>query len=407
MTMSNIYGRDHFEDFDLDSPEFNEHFDAVIPELHARCPVPRSNVGHGYWVITGYEDNREVAQNWQTFSSAKGFQPNRPDDMPYIYPEESDPPYHNRWRTSLNQYFAPRAVRAYRPKILALVHSLTDGFISRGECDFVSEFANPLAGGVFLTCFMGTPLEDLRTIQDGVDRALFGPLEGRKDAWIGVLTYIDEYLTIRASQPPRGDYIDAVLQGVDLDDGTPCPWDHKVSVLTDLLAGGIGTTAYVLSGMAHHLAQHPEDRTRLLEDPAIHQNAIEELTRYWSPLVALGRSATRDAEVHGQKIREGDFLVVSYAAACRDPKIFENPEKIDFDRKLPSNAAFGFGPHRCIGSHLARQVIDVVFKEFLPRMPAWTIAPDAKITFQTGLTRYMNELPITFEPKPDPNTSTK
>lgn len=390
--------RDHFTDFDLDSPEFNDDFVDVIDDLARHCPVAKSNVGHGYYVVNRQEDVRAVGQNWEAFSSAEGFQPNRPDGMPFMYPEESDPPYHNRWRTALNGHFSPRVVRSYEGAIREHTNLLIDQFIERGECDFVADFAASLPGRVFFSSYMGVPLDDLPPLIKAIDDALFGPLEGRPQGWGTALGYINAYLERRQHEEPRGDFVDAVLKGVELDTGEPCPWEHKVSVVTDLMAGGLGTTTYLLAGMTHHLATHPDDRARLAKDPALHDRAIEEFVRVYAPVVALARVVTQEVEVGGHTFVKGDWVMLNYAAACRDPHAYDNPKEVDIDRDLPVNAAFGFGPHRCIGSHLARLEGKVVLQELLRRMPEFTLAPGAEVTYTTGLTRAMNNLPLVFAP---------
>jgi cytochrome P450 len=171
---------------------------------------------------------------------------------------------------------------------------------------------------------------------------------------VKVATFLDGYLKGRQQEPPRDDFIDVILAGVEDHDGNPCSWDHKLYVLTDLLAGGIGTTTYLLAGIAHHLATHPQDRAALAADPSLWPGAVEEFIRYHASIVALGRTAMKETEVAGQKIAEGEFLMLSFAAAARDPKHFENPHAVDIRRKIAVNPAFSFGPHRCIGSHIAR-----------------------------------------------------
>ena len=98
--LSEKWGRDMFNDFDIDDPKFNEHFFEILDSMVRQCPVVRSNVGQGYWMVTRQADVRKVGQDWKTFSSAKGYQPNRPEGLPYLYPEESDPPRHTAWRSS-------------------------------------------------------------------------------------------------------------------------------------------------------------------------------------------------------------------------------------------------------------------------------------------------------------------
>lgn len=393
-------GRDHFTDFDLDSTEFTDDYEQVLGDLVAECPVAHSNVAGGYWVVSRYDDVRECAQNWQTFSSEGGFEPGRGGEGgAKLYPVELDPPYQTRWRTALGPYFSPRAIRSREASIRDQVTYLIDRFIEHGAVNFVEEFAAHLPGRVFFGSFLGVPFSELPAIQTATDNAMRGPMEGRGEAWVAVATFLDGYLRSRQQEPPREDFIDVILQGVEDHDGNPASWDHKLYVLTDLLAGGIGTTTYLLAGIAHHLATHPEDRDALAGDHSLWPGAVEEFIRYYASIVALGRTATRETEVAGQKIAEGDFLMLSFAAACRDPKYFEKPHEIDIRRKIAVNPAFSFGPHRCIGSHIARLEATISLDEILRRMPDIALAAGGDPVYSNStIARNMDSLVVTFTP---------
>jgi cytochrome P450 len=390
-------------DVDLDSPEFAEHYEETLTELVTKCPVAHSSAAGGYWLVSRYEDVRACAQDWETFSNEGGFEPGRkPDEAgARLYPVELDPPYQTRWRNALGAYFNPRAIEKYEDNIRVQVDALIDGFIEKGSCDWVEEFAAQLPGRVFFASFLGVPLSELPAIQKATDDAMRGPMEKRLENWGYIAGFLDKYLRMREEEPPRDDFVDAILRGVEDKTGQPCPWEHKLFVIIDLLAGGIGTTTFLLSGMAYHLATHPEDKARLAADPSIHMQAIEELIRYYAAIVALGRLAMKDAEVAGQKIAKGDFLMLSYAAACRDPKMFENPNEVDIDRKITINPAFSFGPHRCIGSHIARLEARIALEEILKRMPDLAVPEGQGPTFSNStITRNMDRLPLVFTPGP-------
>lgn len=394
--------RDIRTDFDLDAKDFTDNYEEVLGELVATCPVAHSKVAGGYWVVSGYEDVRQTAQDWETFSSEGGFEPGRGGDGgAKLYPVELDPPYQTRWRNALGPHFAPRAIRTREASIREQVTDLIDGFIERGSCDFVDEFAAHLPGRVFFASFLGVPLSELPYIQNATDAAMRGPMEERGAAWGRVAGFLDGYLKMREKEPPRGDFVDVVLAGVEDHDGNPCPWEHKLFTIIDLMAGGIGTTTYLLAGMAHHLATHPEDRARLAADRSLWPGAIEELIRYYASIVALGRTATRDTEIAGQKIAQGDFLMLSFAAACRDPRVFDKPHEVDIDRKIAVNPAFSFGPHRCIGSHVARLEATIALEELLRRMPDIALAPGEEPTYSNStITRNMDRLRLVFTPGP-------
>ncbi len=394
--------RDHFTDFDLDSKEFTDDYEEVLGALVGECPVAHSSVAGGYYVVSRYDDVRACAQDWQTFSSEGGFEPGRGGEGgAKLYPVELDPPYQTRWRTALGPYFNPRAIRTREANIREQVTALIDSFIEEGEVEWVSEFAAHLPGRVFFGSFLGVPFSELPPIQAATDNAMRGPMEGRGEAWGQIAGFLDGYLRSREQEQPRGDFIDAVLTGVEDKEGNPCPWEHKLFVIIDLLAGGIGTTTYLLAGMAHHLATHPDDRARLAADRSLWPGAIEELIRYYAGIVALGRTATKDTEVAGQQIKQGEFLMLAFAGAARDPKVFDNPHEIDLDRRIAVNPAFSFGPHRCIGSHVARLEATIALEEILRRLPDLAMAEgEAPEYSNSTITRNMDRLRLVFTPGP-------
>src|SRR4051812_27403030 len=121
------FGRDFANDYDINAPELAEHWEDIVEELHeSGCPVSRSQVGEGYWVLNRYEDIRECAQNWQVFSSTSGFMPNRPEGMPFWYPVECDPPFHDQLRAAINPFLGPKAIASYEPGIRKFADELID-----------------------------------------------------------------------------------------------------------------------------------------------------------------------------------------------------------------------------------------------------------------------------------------
>ncbi len=390
--------RDHFSDFDLDSPEFNDDYDDVLTELLEKCPVAHSKVGRGYYVVNRQEDVRRVAQDWRTFTSVDGMFPNRPDGMPPVLPEEIDPPYHTNWRGALNKHFTVRKVAEWEDSVRKQVDALIDNFIATGECDFVKEFAALLPGRVFFVTLLQAPLEDLDRLVDVVDDAIMGSPEEQGPAWAALHTYIEGYLEERQQQPPRGDFIDSILEGVDTETGEPCSWDDKVNVATLFLSGAVGTTASAIGSMVLHLASHPEDRDWLAANPDEHERAVEELLRLNSPVTGTSRTATKPIELAGTQFQPGDRVVVNFAAACRDPEVYDEPLEFRPDRDQTRSAVFGLGPHRCVGSHAARLELKTSLEQILRRLPDIALKADATVTYSTGLLRIINELPVTFTP---------
>jgi cytochrome P450 len=393
------YGRDMFNDFDIEDATFNERFIEVMDDLVAGCPMARSNVGHGYWMVTGHQDVRRVAQDWKTFSSAKGFQPNRPEGVPFLYPEESDPPIHTAWRRALNPYLSPKAVAAFEEPIRQDCNTLIDQFIGRRECEFTTAYGTKVPGWAFFKNLIGVPPDDAPALIQGYEDYTFSENEQERSKGMArVFDYLGQYLAIRKEQSPRGDIVDRIARGVTYEDGndTPSSWDDQVCVLVDIGFGGLGTTTMVLAAGVHHLATHPEDRRLLAENPDLMPGAVEEFVRVFPPVVALARTCTRDVEVAGTKMKKGDWLLVGYGTASRDPRAVDEPKKIDITRETVLHSNFGLGPHRCIGSHLARLEIEVAFAEWMKRIPEFELkAGTAPKTFTSTL-RNMKDVHLVF-----------
>ena len=390
------FGRDIFDDFDYNDPMFNAKFNETLEAHLEHCPVAHSKVGTGYWWVSRNEDVRRVGQDWKTFSSAKGYQPNRPEGLPLLMPEESDPPIHTAWRTVIDPHLSPKTVASYDANIRADVNTLIDGFITKGECEFLSEFGVLLPGWAYFKNILGVPVDDLTQLVNGVEQGTFGPVGDRAGHFAYVFEYLDNYLKVRATQPPKGDMVDTILAGVIYEGGQPSTWADKVSILVDLTFGGIATTTYVMASAIHYLATNPADREWLLNNMDQMPNAIEEFARVFPPIVGLGRTCTRDVEVAGTQMKEGDFVMLAYSASSRDPRVIDNPHKVDLTRKNVIHSTFGVGKHRCIGSNLARLELRATLEEWLKRIPKFSMKPGTEPTYETAFLRSMRKLELVF-----------
>ncbi|WP_298221961.1 hypothetical protein [Acidocella sp.] len=238
------FGRDIFRDFDYDDPKFNVNFVETLNTQLKHCPVARSNVGTGYWWVTRNEDVRRIGQDWKTFSNAQGYQPNRPEGLPYLYPEESDPPRHTAWRSALNPHLSPMAVAGYEKAIREDVNTLIDRFIDKGECEFISEFGAILPGWAFFKNILGVPVEDLALLVNGVEQGTFAPVSERAGHFAKVFEYLGAFLEKRSKQAPQDDMVSTILAGVTYEDGSPAVGTQVVG------AGG------------YHVRRHCDDDLR-------------------------------------------------------------------------------------------------------------------------------------------------
>jgi cytochrome P450 len=244
---------------------------------------------------------------------------------------------------------------------------------------------------------LGLPVDDLAQLVEGVEEGTFNTdLDERGRHFANVFAYLEEHLRWRSTQPERDDLIGTILKGVTYEDGQPAPWEHKVSILVDLTFGGIATTTFVMASAIHHLATDPEQRQLLINDPSLIENAIEEYARFFPPVVTLGRTCTRTVEVAGTEIPEGEFVMLTYAAASRDPRHMENAHKIDLTRQGIPHSTFGVGPHRCIGSNLARIELSTTLEEWLKRIPNFSLKPGTAPVYVTSYLRSMRKLELVW-----------
>jgi len=386
------FGRDVFRDFDVNDHNFNDRMVDVLALQAKHCPVARSQVGEGYFWLTRNDDVRRVGQDWRTFSNAKGYMPNRPEGMPYIYPIEMDPPKQTAWREVLNPLLSPKVVDSFDATIREDVNTLIDRFIDKGCCEFISEFGVILPGWAFFKNSLGVPVELLSDLVHTIDRSLFGPLDERSAQLSRAFVLLDDYLKQRTREPPRGDMVDVILAGVTYADGTPASWQDKLGIAADLTLGGIGTTTYVLGSALHYLATHPGDRRMLVEHPDMMPNAVEEFVRVFPPVIGSGRNCTRDVVVAGTPMKKGDWVLLSWAASSRDASIVDDPHKVDLTRKSVMHTTFGVGPHRCVGSNMARIELRVSFEEWLKRIPDFGLKPGTAPSYETSQLRSMTSL---------------
>jgi len=379
------------EAFDIDDPVFAERFEEVLDHLVAKCPVAHSSVGPGYHAFNRYRDVRRAAQDWRTFSSADGWMLNPPEGNIHILPEDLDPPYHTEWRRVLNPFFTAGAVVALESAARSYAGELIDRFVGRGHCEYVADFAAQLPGIILFRHILPVPVADLPVLFKDIDTYSFGPMDERTPAFGRVYAYLQRFLEARAAEPPRGDLVDVILAGVDCN-GAPCSWTDKVHVTLDVVFGGLATTTHAMSGAIFALASDPALRAALRADPSRMDTAVEETVRLYAPVVAVGRTVREAVEVGGVSFKPGDRVALNYAAASRDPEVCANPARFDVTRSEVVHTAFGVGPHRCIGEHLARLEIRVAMEEFLRRIPSFDVAPGTRPQYESGQLRTMKTL---------------
>ena len=208
--------------------------------------------------------------------------------------------------------------------------------------------------------------------------------ELREQSAMNIFQYMNERIQERKANPREGDLVTYLLaQKVD---GEPVPEGHVLGTCFLLMVAGIDTTWSSIGSALWHLAQHPEDRKRLINEPEIMPLAIEELLRAYSP-VTMARYVAEDTEYAGCPMSEGDKVLMNFPAANRDPRVFEDPDKVILDRAKNPHIAFGVGIHRCAGSNLARMEMKVAIEEWLKRIPDFRLEDPDKVTWAGGQVR--------------------
>ena len=316
-----------------------------------------------------------------------------------LIPLQVDPPEHAKYRRILDPLFTPREMARREPGVAQLVNEMIDRFADRGECDFHEDFAVPLPCTVFLQ-LLGLPLEDLDQFlewKDGVIRPEGADgYEGRHDASAGVAQQIYDYFERAIDDhiaSPRDDVLSSLIAATV--EGEPLTRHEILDICFLFLIAGLDTVTDSLDCFFVYLARHPDHRHQLVEQPDILPSAIEELLRWETPVPGVARVAMQDVEVGGCPINKGERVSPLLGAANTDPAEFPDPELVDFRRNPNRHRAFGGGPHRCLGSHLARMELRVAMREFHRRIPDYEIKPGTELTYTAAL-RSVESLPLIF-----------
>ena len=383
------------ERFDPFDPDMEDHFFEVTEAMRQECPVAHSSAQGGFWTLSRFEDVMSGFGDERAFTTVNTVViPPNPGAVPII-PLQCEPGIHREFRRLLDPYFRSGAVAKYEPGIRSIATELIDNFIERGECEFVSEFARPLPGLVVFRLFLGLPESE---IDEGYHWTMaimhaHGTPEA-PEVHTNFMSYISRLLEQRESMPRRNDVVDALLHG-SVGGRTPTR-DEVQRCLIQLIAAGLDTTVHALGNMLVTLTENPALLQRLRDEPAILPKAIEELLRWQPPAGGLVRTAVHDVEIEGQRIRADDPVLLLVAAANRDPQEFDRADTIDFDRVRNRHLSFGYGPHYCLGVHLARLELQVVMEEILARLHGIRITD--RVRYDSGCSRGPRVLNLAFTP---------
>ena len=359
--------------------------------LRDECPVLRSGASV---VVSRYEDVLWALRHPEVFASEDAVSIG--NERPLI-PLQVDPPEHVKYRKLLDPVFSRKRMEVLEPRVRRLAAQRVAAVAGRGECDFHKEVSEPLPSTIFLE-LLGLPLERLPyflELKDGIIRpGADATAETREAVGRRIYALFEEALDARAAEP-RDDLLSWML-GEEVE-GQRLSREQILDICYLLLLAGLDTVTASLDCFVAYLAQHPERRRMAAGRPELLDGAIEELLRSETPVVAVVRVLARDATLAGVELKAGDRAMLLLGAADGDERAFEDPDRVDFERRPNRHLAFGGGPHRCLGSHLARMELRAVLDEFHARIPDYELAPGAQLDYSGGI-RQLAELPLVWKP---------
>jgi cytochrome P450 len=392
---------DWTSDFDHTDPRWVADPYPIWDDLRSRCPVAHSDRYGGTWLPVSHEDVAAVAYDTEHFTSrsvvVSEVRPG-PGDLPAPIglspPITSDPPFHAPARRLLLPAFSPQRIKTLEPFTRDLCVELLDATAGRTDIDAAVEYAQHIPLRVIVR-MLGFPQEDadlfrrfIRMVLEDVDQSAD---ERRAQIEDGEL---DEYMNARIAEhlaQPRDDLTSFLLEA-ELDGNKLTP-EHVRGTMVLLMIAGIDTTWSAIGASLWHLAQNPADRRRLAAEPDLMATAVEELLRAYAP-VTMARLVAEDFDFRGRRLKEGDWLLLPFPAANRDPEFFPDADEVHLDRTENRHAAFGLGIHRCIGSHLARMELRVALEEWMKRYPDFELTDPDEVNWSAGQVRGPRSVPV-------------
>ena len=366
--------------FDHNSQEHSANPVGSYRVLREQCPVAWTEAHGGYWVLSDYDSVFEAARDDETFSSARNSHggeglsvviPKTP--MHQHIPIEIDPPEFRKYRKLINPIASPKAVAGMQGLISRYTTWFIDEVIESGDCDLAQVIGVP---SIVTVDWLGLPVSDWHRYAR-LHHAILASVPGSAE-YVQATTVDMPFCSLQMREVisarragPREDVISYLVRQ-EVDD-RPISEDEVFSMVELLLAGGVGTTASLVSQALVWLCQHRDVRADLIEHPDKLDQAIEEFLRYFSPTQALARTVARDARFHGRALYQGDRVLLAWASANRDPAQFSDPDTLDIERWPNRHTAFGVGIHRCAGSHLGRAMAIELLGQILERMPDYEV----------------------------------
>ena len=387
-------------DFDHVDPGYAARAPEIWDELRGECPVAHSDRYGGTWLPVRHEDVCAIAKDTDTFSSngvvVNDGRPEIPPPVGFAPPITSDPPFHRIAREFLLPAFAPKPIEAKRDATRQTCRELLDDLladIEAGQTDIVDaalSYTQHIPVRV-IADMLGVPRSDGDQFRIFIHRIMEQPgTEERVEYEDSIDFYLDTLIAARAEEP-QDDLISRMTHATI--EGHRLEHEHVRGTCGLLIIAGVDTTWSAIGASLWHMAQHPEDRRRWIEDPEVRPFAVEEFLRFYAP-VTMARLVAEDTEFAGRSMRADDWVLLPFPAANRDPEAFEDAGEFVIDRLRNRHVAFGLGIHRCLGSNLARMELTVALEEWMARVPHFELADPAGVTWSTGQIRGPRTLPV-------------
>ena len=371
-------------------------FTTMIPGLHKLPEVFYALDAYpGFtpaWIVRRTEDLRKIYFDTEHFSN-KDFAPFAKiiGETWSSLPAETDPPMHALYRAFVNPIFTPKAMTKLEGRIRDHAREYVEGFKTAGRCEFMADFAFEFPIKIFLE-LMGLPLELTPRFMAWEMDLLHNSDMGRlAQATRNVVDYLRGEIADREVNP-RDDLISYGVKATV--DGRKLTNDELVGFTFNLFIGGLDTVSTNMGWQFRHLAEHPEDQRMLRANPSMIPDAIDEMMRAYGAVTTF-RTCIKETEIRGVKMMPGDKVAMSTAIAGRDPQEYDRPNEVILTRK-PHHVSFGYGPHLCVGMHLARREMRIAMEEILVGLPEFCVADGQTLHAHLGGIIQPVELPIVW-----------
>lgn len=384
--------------FSLYDPHDESSLYATFARLQRTQPVGRSEALGGYWVLTRREHIAEVLRDTSTYSSEVLTIPPHVGPLGTAIPEQVDPPDHTAYRRDLQRMFSPTVAARLKEGTRERAQAYLERVRDAGRCDVVAEFCDPFPGVTF-SLLVGLPVAALPQLMYWKNVKIkegYGPDPEKRQYAAQVVrptaaTYFKAMLDLRREQ--GDDAPDDVLRALVEARFNGRPWTENeiLRTIDFLMDAGLDTTSATLAMTMRHLATHPELQRALRADRSTIEAAVEEFLRLFST-VSPGRVVTRDTQLDGMSLRKGDLVLLVLPAAGRDPFEYSAADEVGLEREPTRHLGFGLGPHRCLGSHIARMSLAVALEQILDILPEFRLTPGREPRFHAGLILGLDEL---------------